>query len=158
LLAVTCDGRVQILDTSAEDVASINIRHPKFEDPAVFWWRDGKRILIIGRTSQRARTQLSVCDSASGQLLGITRFDPAELLPYDQAAYSRIGRHRYSLNVGRGTRCVGYLLDTWSRLEFDVDQCLLRGTVYRPDGPCEQKEGAYTCVASERSIEVIVRA
>src|SRR5215475_13559932 len=36
LLAITCDGRVQILDTSAEDLASISIRHPKFEYPAVF--------------------------------------------------------------------------------------------------------------------------
>jgi hypothetical protein len=158
LLAITCDGHVQILDISAEDVASISIRHPKYEYLVVFWWRDGERILVIGRKSQSAKTRLSVFDSTSGRLLGVAGFDPLELLPYDQAGYTRISRNRYSLNIGHGTRCVRYLLDTWSLLEFDIDRCLLRGTVYRPEGPCEQREGDYMCVARERSIEVTVGA
>ena len=142
LLAITCDGRVKILDTSAEDLASISVRHPKFEYPAVFWWRDGRRILVISRTSQQAKTRLSVFDSTSGRLLGITGFDPADLLPYDQAAYTRIGRHRYSLNTGSRRSSVE-VSSWWSRLEFDIDQCLLRGAAYRPEGPCEQKDGAH---------------
>jgi hypothetical protein len=157
LLAITCDQHVQILDMSAADVASISIRHPKDEYPVVFWWRDGKRILVVGRESQSAKTRLSVLDSTSGRLVGITDFDPSELLPYDQAAYAGIDRDGYSLNTGPGTRAVGYLLDTWSQLEFDIDQCLLRGTVYRPEGPCKQIEDTYVCVAKERSIEVTVR-
>jgi WD40 repeat protein len=158
LLAITCNGHVQILDTSGEDVASISVRHPKYEYPRVFWWPDGKLILIVGRKSKKAKTRLSIFDSTSGRLLGITDFDPLDLLPYDQAAYAGIKRDRYSLNIGGGTRSVGYLLDTWSRLEFDIDQCVLRGTVYRPVGRCEKGESDYMCVARESSIEVTVRA
>jgi len=158
LFAITCDGLVQILDMSDEDMASISIRHPQNEYPGVFWWRDGKQILVVGRESQSAKSRLSVFDATSGRLLGITDFDPLDLLPYDQAAYTRISRDGYSLNTGGGVRSAGYLLDTWSRVEFDVDQCLLRGTVYRPEGPCEQEGGAFRCVASERGIEVAVRA
>ena len=45
LLAITIgDGHVQVLDKNTEDVASISIRHP-----TDFWWRDGRRILIVGR-------------------------------------------------------------------------------------------------------------
>jgi hypothetical protein len=157
LLAITCYGLIQIFDTRFEDVASISIRHPKNEYPRVFWWRDGKRILVVGRKSKSAKTRLSVFESTSGRLLGITDFDPLDLLPNDQAAYAGIKRDRYSLNIGGGTRSVGYLLDTWSRLEFDIDQCLLRGTVYRPVGPCEKEESDYMCVARESSIEVTVR-
>lgn len=158
LLAITYDGLLQILDTSAEDVASIGVRHPKYEYPGVFWWRDGKQILVVGRESQAAETRLSVFDATSGRLLGTTDFDPSDLLPYDQTAYTRIGRDGYSLNTGPGTRSVGYLLDTWSRVEFDIDQCLLRGMVYRPEGTCEQEGDAFSCAARERGIEVTVRA
>jgi hypothetical protein len=157
LLAITCDQHVQILNTGAEDVASISIRHPEHEYPVVFWWRDGERILVVGRESQSAKTRLSVFDSISGGLLGTTDFDPLELLPYDQSAYTRISRDGYSLNTGPGTRTVGYLLDIWSQLEFDIDQCLLRGTVYRPEGPCERVDDTYICAAREHSIEVTVR-
>jgi hypothetical protein len=142
LIAITCDQHVRILDTSAEDVASIGIRHPKYEYPAVFWWRDGKRILVVGRESQSAKTHLSVFDSTSSQLLGITDFDPLELLPYDHA--------------GPGNQAVKYRFDTWSQIEFDIDHCLLRGTVYRPEGPRERMDGTYVWAARERSIEVIV--
>jgi hypothetical protein len=158
LLAITYDGLVQILDTSAEDVASISIRHPQNEYPGVFWWRDGKKILIVGRESQSFKSRLSVFDATSGRLLDITDFDPLDLLPYDQTAYSRLSRDEYSLKTGWGVRSAGYLLDTWSRVEFDADQCLLRGTVYRPEGPCEEEGDTFRCVASERGIEVTVRA
>jgi len=63
LLAITYDGLLQILDTSDEDVASISIRHPKYEYPGVFWWRDGKQILVVGRESQAAKTRRSVFDA-----------------------------------------------------------------------------------------------
>jgi hypothetical protein len=157
LLAITYDGLVQILDISAEDVASISIRHPQNEYPGVFWWRDGKQILVVGRESQSSKSRLSVFDATSGRLLGITDFDPLDLLPYEQAAYTRLSRDGYSLKTGWGVRSAGYLLDTWSQLEFDADQCLLRGTVYRPEGPCEQEGDTFRCVASERGIEVTVR-
>ena len=158
LLAIIYDGLVQILDTSAEDVASISIRRPLNGYPGVFWWRDGKQILIVGRESQSSKLRLSVFDATSGRLLGITDFDPLDLLPYEQAEYTRLSRDGYSLKTGWGVRSAGHLLDTWSQLEFDADQCLLRGIVYRPEGPCEQEGGTFTCVASERGIEVTVRA
>jgi hypothetical protein len=158
LLAITYDGLVQILDTSAEDVASISIRHPQNEYPGVFWWRDGKQILVVGRESQSSKSRLSVFDATSGRLLGVTDFDPLDLLPYEQAAYTRLSRDGYSLKTGWGVRSAGYLLDTWSQLEFDADQCLLRATVYRPEGPCEQEGDTFRCVASERGIEATVRA
>jgi hypothetical protein len=156
LLAITCDALVQIVDTSSEDVALINIRHPKSECATAFWWHDGKRILVVGRESEAAKTRLSVFDVTSGRLLGIADFDPSDLIPYDQAAYTRIWRDGYSLNLAPGIRAAGYFLDTWSHLEFDIHQCLLRGTVYRPEGPCEQQGDAYMCVARECSIEVTV--
>jgi hypothetical protein len=81
LLAITCDQLIQILDAYAEDIASIAIRHPKYEYPAVFWWGDGKRILVVGRESQSAKTRLSVYDSTSGRLLDTTDFDPMDILP-----------------------------------------------------------------------------
>ena len=155
-LAITYDGLVQILDTNAADVASISIRHPQNEYPGVFWWRDGKQILVVGRESQSSRSRLSVFDATSGQLLGIADFDPLDLLPYEQAEYTRLSRDGYSLRTGWGVRSAGHLLDTWSQLEFDPDQCLMRGTVYRPEGPCELEGDTFRCLASERCIEVSV--
>src|SRR5262245_42566642 len=155
-LAITYDGLVQILDTNAADVASISTRHPQNEYPGVFWWRDGKQILVVGRESQSSRSRLSVFDATSGQLLGIADFDPLDLLPYEQAEYTRLSRDGYSLRTGWGVRSAGHLLDTWSQLEFDPDQCLMRGTVYRPEGPCELEGDTFRCLASERCIEVSV--
>jgi hypothetical protein len=158
MLAITHDGCVQILNKNGGDVASIPIRHPSFEYPEMFWWCDGRRIFVVNRESRKVKAKISFFDSTGGRLLGSTDFDPLELLPYDQAAYSRIERDRYSLLIGSGTRSVGYLLDTWSHLEFDIERSLLRGTVYRPDGPCEQRDGEYTCAAKERGVEITIRA
>ena len=154
LLAITIgDGHVQVLDENTEAVVSISIRHP-----TVFWWRDGMRILVVNRESRSANTRLSLFDSNDGRLLGSTDFDPSELLPYDSATYSSINRDTFSLETGPGRRRSGTLLDTWSRLEFDNNRCILRGTVYRPDGPCEERDGEHMCVAKERSVEVTVSA
>jgi len=158
MLAITHDGCVQILNKNGDDVASIPIRHPQSEYPETFWWCDGTRIFVVNRESRKVKTRISFFDSKDGRLLGSTDFDPLELLPYDQTAYSRIERDRYSLDIGSGTRCVGYLLDKWSHLDFDIDRSLLRGTVYRPEGPCEQRDGEYTCAAKERSVEIAIRA
>ncbi len=158
LLGITCEGQVQLLNKNAECFASISILHPRNENPEAFWWPDGRQLFLVSRESRTVKTRLSFFDSSGGELLSSTEFDPLDLLPYDEASYAKIDRDRYTLDVGSGIRSVGYLLDKWSRLEFDSERCLLRGTVYRPEGPCEEKRGEYTCTARERSIEVALRA
>src|SRR6266436_6713357 len=37
LLAITCEGQVQLLNKNAEGLASISIRHPQYEYPEAFW-------------------------------------------------------------------------------------------------------------------------
>jgi hypothetical protein len=158
LLAITCDGHIKIVNRIGEEIACIPVSHPKLEYPETFWWRDGKRILIICRESESAKSCLRILDSANGRLLSATDFDPADLIPYDRAAYASINRDRYSLHIGPRTRAVGNLLDRWSRLEFDNIRCVLRGTVYRPDGPPEFTDGEYLCAAKERGVEITVSA
>lgn len=158
LLAITFEGKVQLFNKNAECYASISIRHPQGETPEAFWWPDGRQVFVVSRETRSDKMKLSFFDSREGKFLSATEFDPSDLLPYDEASYAEIDRDQCSLKVGAGTRSVGYLLDTWLRLEFDSKHCSLMGTVYRPEGLCEEKHGEYTCPVKERSIEVVLRS
>lgn len=45
--------------------------------------------------------------------------DAEALVPYDVAAYKRLGRQRYVLVTGPGERAIAELLDRWSVGRFD---------------------------------------
>ena len=49
-----------------------------------------------------------------GEIVLDCAIEPAALVPYDAAAYRRLGRQRYVLVNGPGERAVGELLDRWS--------------------------------------------
>jgi hypothetical protein len=156
-LAVTLDGRVTVLDAQGRGF-DVPIRHPRAESTKVFWWSDGKSFFVANRASSDTKTKLSFFDATHGTLLDSVDFDPSDLVPYDIDAYRKVSRAGCSLRIGPGTRAVGYLLDTWSRIEFDRETHLLRALVYRPVGPCEETDGEYTCPVEERAVEVAVSA
>ena len=91
LLAITCDGRVQILDTGAEDLASISVHHPKFEYPAVFWWRDGRR--IAGPPSGPKHDSLLLIQPAADSL-ALPVSIPQSFSPMIKPPTRELGRHR----------------------------------------------------------------
>jgi hypothetical protein len=154
-LAVTVEGAVRILDTKGSGF-DVPTSHSRSQYPDVFWWPDGNSFFVVNRTSSETKTTLSFFDATNGTLLASEGFDPSDFVPYDESAYRHISRAECSLQIGRGTRAAGFLLDTWSSVEFDLATRLLRAMVYRPVGPCEKAYGQYTCLAEERGVEVAV--
>ena len=154
-LAVTLERGVTVLDAQGRGF-DVPIRHPRHEFPDLFWWPDGASFFVVNRPSSDTKTKLSFYDATHGTLLASEDFDPSDLMPYNEDAYRKISRAGYSLQIGRGTSSVGYLLDTWSRIEFDPESQLLRAIAYRPIGPCVESDGRYTCHAEERGVEVAV--
>ena len=155
-LAITSADRVDVLDDKGETIVSLPLAHVDLEVPRVFWWRDGRHLLVVGRESRETRTMLRVFDAQDGALRDAVDFDPAGLLPYDQAAFAMVERDRYTLLTAPGVQTVGSFLDTWSRVEFDAESGLLRAFVYRPFGPARRKDGELVCPAVERAVEVTV--
>jgi hypothetical protein len=104
---------------------------PKQRRPAVLagWTRSG-RYCFWDRGGPKP--SIDFVDSTDGRLADQIVVDPEVLLPYDAQSYRELKRDRWVLNIGRGTRGIGRLLDEWSRARFDPGTQQIELGVYRP--------------------------
>jgi len=138
-----------LIDSSGKQVAGIPVATPEGEFPEFRWFLHGVCLWCLWRPLRNTYPRITFFNGDTGDLLCSLRVDPDDLVPYDSERYKAIGRGRYSLVIGRATRCVGYFLDTWSDMEFDWVSGVLHLRTYRPTGPIYKRDGIDVCDVAE---------
>jgi hypothetical protein len=133
VLLVVGAGWLRLVDEEGRITASEDWSSGPVDTVYGGWLASGERFFVI---SPRAgeRVKLRAYD-ASGAPVGAVTLDPSDLVPYDAKAFESLGRDRYSLRLGPGTRATASHLDSWSGVRYDPARGELRLAVYRPTGP-----------------------
>jgi hypothetical protein len=124
-----------------------------------YWMRQGI-VFLVARKSPGAKTRITFYASVSGEPIGAWDLDPADLLPYDAAAYASISRKQYSLIIGNARCGAGVLLDKWDNVRFVPETNALLLATYRPTSPpglkfaLDGETKQIMCRAKERWVQV----
>ena len=141
---VAMDGKVQRV---------WSVRRPKHGYPYLCWIDKAGHFLAV-ENKGAGFAGIRFFDAETGDAKSDIPLNPLSLFPYDEDAYSGLGRDSYSLVLSPSTQCVGRLMDEWSSINFDEDSGVLRLMVYRPVGPLFEKRNQRVCKVQENWVEV----
>jgi len=95
------------------------------------WLRSGI-VFLVARAARGSKTKITFYSSVSGGPIGAEDLDPADLLPYDAAAYAGLSRDAFCLKHGTGAWWAGVLLDVWHDARFALETNTLLLATCRP--------------------------
>lgn len=137
-----------LTDTKGAVVAVLGSMVPSERERTIFWIPDTPILFAI----ESASSALAFFDGENGEVINRVSIDPDTYLPYDRAAYTSVSREHFTLRERSGTRCVGWLLDTWTQIEFLGSEKLLLLSVYRPTTGVSIIDGQHTCNVELRRV------
>lgn len=122
----------RIVNASGEQIASFAWQSPKYEMPMLFWLQPSSCVAVIGRSTRRAKTQITFHSSQDGSVVQKLPLDRRELIPFDSDAYSGFGRQSSLLQISQNTWTDGEQLDTWQDCRFEPTKGDLYLSCYQP--------------------------
>lgn len=130
-----------LVGKNGNNLVKLNLECPNLESPSFFWFVAKPWLGALSRRTANSKPELKIFDGTTGTLQASLELDSEKFVPYAAEQFRHLSRERYSLEVSKGQRSVGWLLDMWRFHSFDTATNSLYLSIYRPAGISKQGFG-----------------